>query len=224
LKKKYKCSVCEDEKWFFDVTLGLSVRCKCLEEQKFNQRLIEAGVTFPKSDLTFENINSRFPHTDIDPKTLKFSEKMSEIFRTGSMPDKLWCFQGRANGAKDLIVQTTLLGAVESGLRVNQCSMEQLISNHFQGGEISIEDEFTKADVMCLNFGSELQFNVSGNFLQSLIRLNWLLPEHYLFLHTNLRWDDVSSKYGDNVQNLFVRSYEKLLDPERRVVFCCVEE
>jgi hypothetical protein len=223
LKKRYSCPICEDEKYVLDPVKG-TVRCSCLEQEKFNRRLIEAGVTFPKGDLTFKNINARFPHTDIDTKTLKFSEDISNVFRVGERPLKIWCFQGTANGAKDLIVQTTLLGAVEGGLSVNQCSMEQLISNHFQGGEISLENEFTKSDIMCLHFGSELQYNVSGNFLQSLIRLNWLLPKNSLLLHTNLRWEDIAYKYGDNVQNLFIRSYEKLLDPERRIVFCCVED
>jgi hypothetical protein len=220
---QYSCSICEDEKYIYDATKGW-VRCVCLEKEKFNRKLIEAGICFPKDDLTVVGLASKFPHTKIDQKVIDFSTLVKNRLMAGEKPDKIVCFQGQSNGCKDLVVQTALLGAVEGGMTVNQCSMEQLISNHFQGGEISLQDEFKKADIMCLSFGSELQFNVSGNFLQSLVRLNWLIPEHYLFLHTNLRWDDIAYKYGDAVLKLFVKSDGKILDPERRIVFSCVEE
>lgn len=220
---QYSCLICEDEKYIYDESKGW-IRCTCLEREKFNRKLIEAGIAFPLLDLTFDGIDLKYPHTTIDDNVLGAAKKVSDVLKTKRAPEKIFCFQGQANGCKDLVVQTILLGAIEGGLRVNQCSMEQLISNHFQGGEISLEDEFKKAEIMCLSFGSELQFNVSGNFLQSLVRLNWLYPKHYLLLHTNLRWEDLAYKYGDNIQNLFVKSTGTLLDPERRVVFTSVEK
>ncbi len=216
-----ECSICLGER---HIQINNQwVRCRCLEEELFNRKLIGSGISFPLSDLTLTNIGLKYPHITIDPIILDFSVKLSNVFRTGSKPDKIVCFQGQADGAKDLIVQTALLGAIKGGLRVNQCSMEQLISNHFTGGEISLEDELTKADVLCLTFGSELQFKVSSSFLQSLVRLNWLHPKNYLLLHTNLRWEDIAHKYGDNIQNLFVKSTGKILDPERRIIFAEVE-
>jgi hypothetical protein len=100
--------------------------------------------------------------------------------------------------------------------------MEQLISNHFQGGEISLSTEFEKCSILCLNFGSELQFNVSSSFMHSLVRLNWLSSKNYLLLNTSLGWDDLVKKYGDFMTHLFVRR-EVTDRADRRIIFMGVE-
>jgi hypothetical protein len=222
---EYLCPLCKDSRHIPNPEDpdGLWVRCDCLNQEIVNRNLARAGVSFPKEDLTLDRLDIRFPNSVINKTSLDVASKMYDKLKQGVFPKALLCLQGPPTGPKEVIVQTLLYGAVRGGLSVNQCTMEQLIANHFQGGEVSLSEEFEKCNILCLNFGSEIQFNVSGNFLHSLVRLHWLSPRNYLFLNTSLGWDDLYKKYGESVTNLFVR-YKNAAGFDRRVVFTEVED
>lgn len=221
---EFSCSICEDSRHVLNAA-GQWVRCSCLEDEILNRKFLRAGISFSKDDLTLSPLalGTKFPNVTLDGSVINYAQEVADRFKAGDLLHKIWCFQGSPTGPKDLVVQTILMNAVLGGLRINQCSMEQLISNHFQGGEISLEDEFNRCDIMCLTFGAELQFNVAGAFLQNLVRLNWTSSKHCLLLNTHLSWDGLVYKYEDPTPKLFVRPKDMLRSEERRAVFASLE-
>jgi hypothetical protein len=221
---EYNCSICKDEKHVITPE-GNWVRCSCLEKEIFNRQLTRAGILYPKDQLDFSKIASEFPHVSISSQALKVAESLQELYRTKNFPSNIYCFQGSVSGPCEMIVQAILLGAISAGKTVYQCSMEQVLANILdESGESTIEEEFNKAKVTSLNFGTEMQFKVSTNVIQEFLRLKQIYPVHGLMFHTNLTWDQLSYKYGDAIQSIFVQSYQKTFDREKRIIFLPVEE
>lgn len=219
---KYDCNFCKDTKHLLKNDVW--IRCLCLKKDIEQQKYIMAGISIKSEDLGLDNINSKFTYFPISSVLLDLLKNLEKQFKKNKKPARLACIQGVSIGPKDVVVQTLLKSAVDSGFKVRQYSMEELISLFFKEDDYNgLEEDFKNYDVFSLYFGSEIQHNVGAAFLQELVRYSY---KHnvYLLLNTSLNFGGLKLKYDENIEKLFLRLGAGTDSFDKRIVFIPLEE
>jgi hypothetical protein len=213
MSEGYQCDLCQDSRHVLEN--GVWVRCSCLKELATSIKYARAGLTFPVDQLINEeeNIRKFFPDYCPDEDVRCYVANIQNAIAAKRCLSRTFCFSGRATSPKDFIVQCLLKTAVDAGFKVVQLSLDSLINNHFkpnwdkeeEGESFSMLDEFAKADVFSLYFGSEIQFRIGENYLTEIIRAHRLnFSNKTLLLNTSLSYSDLAYKYNDTFQSMFV--------------------
>lgn len=220
---EYNCNLCNDTKHVFKD--GVWKRCSCLLEDIEQNKQIIAGISIKSEELTLEGINLRFPYAPVGDVALGILKDVENSFKKGVIPIRRACIQGMSIGPKDVVVQTLLKAGVESGLKVRQYSMEELISLYFKEENTynGLENDFKKYNIFSLYFGAEIQHNVGATFLQELIRYSYKY-DIYLLLNTCLSLDGLRIKYDEGTEKLFLRLGTPTGIIDKRIVFVPLEK
>lgn len=223
---KYECDLCQDMKHVWKN--GVWERCDCFMSYETNIRYTRAGITFPSDQLYFnvDNLKKLYPGYQINTAVFEHVEKIRSKLMQKKLPGKAHCFQGGATSPKDFAVQCILKTAIDAGFRVKQSSLDNLITKYFKDDKTqqttTMLEEFYSCDVYSLYFGSEIQINVGASYLNEIVRAHHInTPKIALILSTSLTFQDISHKYRDTTQGMFV-DLSELTDDEKRVVFVSV--
>lgn len=226
---QYECSICQDTRHVLKE--GGWVRCSCVSERAKALRYAQAGITQDPSNLILKNYSKECPGSLIDASVFELIEALIKSFQTKPryIPKRMWCFQGTPDSPKDFMVQCLLKSAVDSGLRVKQCFMADLIRKHFDDREadFSVVNDFKSCDLFVISFGTEVQVNVATSFVTELVRAhNNNVGKHCLMLHTTLGLEAIPTKYNGEMRSYFAR-YNKNTDKQeesnRRIMFASTE-
>ncbi len=211
-----KCPKCEGTRHIF--VNGLWSRCPCLEAKIREDAYAKAGITYSIDTLDLTKASL----VDINPPTLALARTIGKSLAQKKAPKYIWCFQGSPTSQKDFIVQALLKSAIDSGLKVGQFSMDDLINESFsKENRVPLSSIFSAYSVFSLSFGSEVQRKMGLSIIQELVRFHWAFSgKKSLLLHTTLPFGDLCMKYGESARQLFVNASDlQYMDNEKRAQF-----
>ncbi len=216
-----KCPKCEGTRHLF-VNGGWS-RCSCLAEKLKEDAYAKAGLTYSLESLDLDKLSMG----DINHNVLVQAKAINAAFLQKKLPKYIWCFQGSPTSQKDFIVQSILKSAIDSGLKVGQFSMDDIINESFsKENRRPLSSMFSAYSVFSLSFGAESQRKMGHSILQELLRFHWAFNgKKALLLHTTLPFGDLCAKYGDSIRQLIINdSGLNYMDSDKKVRFLPVSD